>query len=222
MVARRGDAPAKKSDGGAARGCASEKWAMGCASLDRQRWRSEGMRRPKWAMVVRRGDAPAKWSNTKSVGWRQMRRQMKRPNWRGMCRPSETTPNRWRLGGECAGQMKQHQIGGGSVGNAPAKWNNTKLVAFRQGMRRPNITTPNWWRLSGECAGQMDEQQIGGGSAGNAPAKWNNTKSVAFWRGMRRPTNRTTPNRWRLGGECAGQMDQHQVGGSAGNALANE
>ena len=102
-------------------------------------------------MVARRGDAPAKWINTKLVGWRRMRRQMKRPKWQGtrrpngttpnwsarwgMRRPNETTPNRWRLGGECAGQMEEHQIGGGSAGNAPAKWNNTNSVARRR-MRR--------------------------------------------------------------------------------------
>jgi hypothetical protein len=81
MVVRQGDAQAKK-------------WVMGCASLDRQWWRSEGMRQP-----------------------------------------NEATPNRWvecagkqrdQIGGECAGQMEQHQIGGGSAGNAPAKRNNTK------------------------------------------------------------------------------------------------
>ena len=33
---------------------------MGCASLSRQWWHGEGMRRPKRAMVARRGDAPAK------------------------------------------------------------------------------------------------------------------------------------------------------------------
>jgi hypothetical protein len=59
---------------------------MGCASLDRQWWRGEGMRRPKW-------------DNTK----------------------------RWRLGGECAGQMEQHQIGG-SAANAPA---NEEIAARR-------------------------------------------------------------------------------------------
>jgi len=47
MVEWQGDVPAKKSDDETARGCAGEKWAMGCASLDRQRWRSEGMQRPK-------------------------------------------------------------------------------------------------------------------------------------------------------------------------------
>ncbi len=104
------------------------------------------------------GNAPAKRNNTKSVVAR----------W-GMRRPNETTPNRWRLGGECAGQTKQHQIGGGSAGNAPAKRNNTKSVAARRGMRRPNGTTPNRWRLGGECAGQTEQHQIGG-SAVNAPA----------------------------------------------------
>ena len=203
MVARQGDAPAKKSDDGTARGCAGEKWAMGCASLDRQRWRSEGMRWPKWAMVVRRGDVPAKWSNIKSVGWRQMRRQRKRPNWQGMRWPSETMPNRWRLGGECTCQMDEHQIGGGLVGNAPAKWNNTKSVAFWQGMRRPNGTTPNQWRLGGECASQTEQHQICGVSAGNAPVKRNITKSVAARQGMRRP-NGPTQNWW-IGGKCAGK-----------------
>ena len=161
-----------------------QKWAMGCASLDRQRWRSEGMRRPKWAMVVRRGDAPAKWSNTKSVSWQRMRRQTKRPNRRGMRRPSEKMPNRWRLGGECARQMKQHQIGGGSAGNvpakteqhqicggsagnAPAKRNNTKSVAARRGMRRPNGPTPNRWWLGGECI-RLQKKGNGGAAMGVA------------------------------------------------------
>jgi hypothetical protein len=89
----------------------------------------------------------------------------------------------------CAGQMDQHQIGGGPAGNAPAKRNNTKSVAARRGMRRPNGTTPNLWRFGGECAGQTEQHQIGGGSAGNAPAKWTNTKSVD-WRRMRWQTNR--------------------------------
>ena len=150
MGARQGMRRPKESDGGAARGCAGQKelvarrgdapakkWAMGCAGLDRQRWHGEGMRRPKRAI-------------TKSVGWRQTRWQMKRPKRRGMRRPSVTTPNWWRLGGECAGkrnntksvdrrrmrrQTKQHQIGG-SAANAPA-----------------NEATPNWW-IGGECAGK--------------------------------------------------------------------
>jgi hypothetical protein len=85
--------------------------------------------------------------------------------------------------------MKQHQIGGGSAGNAPAKWTNTKSVVARRGMRRPNGTTPNLWRFGGECAGQTEQHQIGGGSAGNAPAKWTNIKSVDRRR-MSRQTNR--------------------------------
>ena len=48
---RRWDAPAEIGDGG---------MAMGCASLGRQWWHSEGMRWPKRAMVERRGDALAK------------------------------------------------------------------------------------------------------------------------------------------------------------------
>ena len=142
MVAPQGDAPAKKSDGGTARGCAGEKWVMGCTSLDRQRWRSDGMRRPKWAMVVRRGDAPAKWSNTKLVGWHE-------------CAGKRSD----RIGGECAGQVKQCQISGGSVGNAPAKRNNIKLVDRRQ-MRRPNRTTPKWW-IGGKCAGKQKRMRRG-------------------------------------------------------------
>jgi hypothetical protein len=74
--------------------------------------------------------------------------------------------------------MKQHQIGGGSAGNAPAKWTNTKSVVARRGMRRPNGTTPNLWRFGG-----------------NALAKRNNTKSVAARWGMHRP-NGPTSNRW--------------------------
>jgi hypothetical protein len=57
----------------------------------------------------------------------------------------------------------------GSVGNAPAKWNNTKSVAARWGMRRPNGRTPNRWRLGGECTGQTEQHQFGG-SVANAPA----------------------------------------------------
>ena len=151
-MARRGDAPAKKSDGGA---------AMGCASLYRQWWRGEGMRRPKWAMVVRRGDAPAKWSNTKSVGWRRMRRQTKRPNQQGMRRPSEKMPNRWRLGGECARQMKQHQIGGGSAGNAPAKWTNTKSVDRRRMRRQTNRLQRRDCGAAMRCAGRTKRLRRG-------------------------------------------------------------
>ena len=133
---------------------------MVCARLDRQRWRSEGMRRPKWAMVVRQGDAPAKWSNTKSVGWRRMCRQMERPNRRGMRRPSEIRPNWWRLGGECAGQMEQHRTGG-SAANAPAKQQHqiggsaANVPANERecgtAMRCASRTaTPNRW-IGGEC-----------------------------------------------------------------------
>jgi len=60
-----------------------------------------------------------------------MRWQTKRPNRRGMRRPSEITPNQWHLGGECAGQTEQHQIGG-SAANAPAKRNNSKSVDWQQ------------------------------------------------------------------------------------------
>jgi hypothetical protein len=164
----------------------------------------------------------------------------------GMRRPNGTTPNLWRFGGECAGQTEQHQIGGVTAGNAPAKWTNTKSVVARrgmhpfakngqwwcgEGMRQPNGATPNRWdggecagkrrdQIGGECVGQVKQRQIGGGSAGNAPAKWTNTKSVVARRGMRRP-NGTTPNLWRFGGECAGQTEQHQIGGgSVGNAPA--
>jgi hypothetical protein len=80
-----------------------------------------------------------------------------------------------KIGGECAGQVKQSQIGGGSAGNAPAKWNNTKSVAARWGMRWPNGTTPNWWS-GGECASETEQHQIGG-LAVNTPAKRNNTSS---------------------------------------------
>jgi hypothetical protein len=142
-----------------------------------------------------------------------------------MRRPKRATPNRWvggecagkrsdQIGRECAGQVKQRQIGGGSARNAPA-----------------NEATPNRW-IGGKCAGkrsntklvdrrrmrrQTKQHQIGG-SAANAP------------------TNEATPNRW-IGGECAGkrsntksvdwqqmrrQKKQHQIGGSAANAPANE
>ena len=57
---RRWDAPTEIGDGG---------MAMGCASLGRQWWHGEGMRRPKRAMVVRRGDAPEKMGD----GMRQPR-----------------------------------------------------------------------------------------------------------------------------------------------------
>jgi len=184
MVARRGHAPAKKSDGGTARGCAGEKWAMGCASLDRQRWCSEGMRWPKWAMVVRRGDALAKWSNTKLVGWRRMHRQMKRPNRRGMRRPSETTPNRWRLGGECAGQMKQHQIGGGLAGNAPAKWNNTKSVDRQRMHWQTN-------RCSEEIAVLQWDAPAGQRECGAAMRCAGRTKRPWLGDGMHRPNKET-------------------------------
>ena len=132
MVARRGNAPAKKSDGGAARGCAGKKWAMGCASLDRQRWRSKGMHQPNGAT----------------------------PNWwvGGEC----TGKRRDQIGGECAGQMKQRQIGGGSAGNAPAKkWNNTKLA------RRWNA--PAGQRECGaamRCAGRTKRPRHGNGCIG--------------------------------------------------------
>ena len=156
---------------------------MGCASLGRQWWHSEGMRRPKRAMVARRGDAPAYVGN----GGAARGCDGQNGQWwcgEGMRQPNGATPNRWVGGecagkrrdqiggecaGECAGQTEQHQIGGGSAGNAPAKRNNTKLVAARRGMRRPNGTTPNQWRLGGECAGQTEQHQIGR-SAANAPA----------------------------------------------------
>jgi len=48
---RRWDALTEIGDGG---------MAMGCASLGRQWWHGEGMRRPKRAMVAWREDAPAK------------------------------------------------------------------------------------------------------------------------------------------------------------------
>jgi hypothetical protein len=81
----------QKSDGGAARGCAGEKWALGYASLDRQWWHSEGMRQPN-------GATPNRWVGGECAGKR-----------------------RDQIGGECVGQVKQRQIGGGSAGYAPAK-----------------------------------------------------------------------------------------------------
>jgi hypothetical protein len=111
-----------------------------------------------------------------------------------MRRPSETTLNWWRLGEECAGQVKQRQIGGGSARNAPA-----------------NEATPNRW-IGGECAGkqsntksvdrrrmrrQTKQHQIGG-SAANAPAK------------------EATPNWW-IGGKCTGKRrDSGTTVGCAG------
>jgi len=143
MVAWRGDAPAKKSDGGTARGCAGQKARW---------WHGEGIRRPKER-------SPNRWVGGERAGIR-----------------------RDQSGGECAGQVTQRQIGGGSAGDAPA-----------------NEATPNRW-VGGECAGkqsntksvdrrrmrrQKKQHQIGG-SAANAPA------------------NKATPNRW-IGGKCAGK-----------------
>ena len=178
----------QKSNGGAARGCAGEKMGIGICQ-------------PRQAMVAQRGDAPAKRSNTKSVGWRQMRRQTKRPNRRGMRRPNETTPNRWRLGGGCAGQTEQHQIGGGSAGNAPAKRNSTKS-ADRRRMRRPNerecgaamrctgrTATPNRW-IGDKCAGKR--KRMWRGDEMRRPNS--NTKSVDRRR-MRRQTKEDAARR---------------------------
>ncbi len=187
---------------------------MGCASLGRQWWHGEGMRRPKRVMVERRGDAPAKngqWWCGK--GMRQPNGAT--PNWwvggecsgkrrdrnrRRMRWSSETTPNRWRLGGECSSQMEQHQISGGSAGNALAKRNNTKSVDRRQ-MRRRNGTTPNWW-IGGEYAGQTEQHQIGG-SAANATANERECGAV-----MRCAGRTATPNWW-VGGECAGETEEN-------------
>ena len=167
-----------------------------------QWWCGEGMRRRKnghWdmpasrqAMVAQRGDAPAKWSNTKSVGWWRMRRQTKRQNRRGM---------RWRLGGGCAGQTEQHQIGGGSAGNAPAKRNSTKS-ADRRRMRRPNerecgaamrcaglTATPNRW-IGDKCAGKR--KRMWRGDEMRRPNS--NTKSVDRRR-MRRQTKEDAARR---------------------------
>ena len=126
---RRWDAPTEIGDGG---------MAMGCASLGRQWWHGEGMRRqkerwwncegmrwPKRAMVAWRWDAPAYIGNDGAArGCDGQNGQC----WcgEGMRRPNGPTPNRWRPGGKCASQTEQHQIGGGSAGNAPAKQNNTK------------------------------------------------------------------------------------------------
>jgi hypothetical protein len=193
MVAQRGDAPAKNGDGGTARGCAGEKWAMGCASLDRQRWHGEGMRRPKRAMVARRGDAPAKKSDHQIGGLAANAPANEETKSAG------NAPAKWNNAKSVAArwgmrrQTKQHQIGG-SAANAPA-----------------NEATPNRW-IGGECAGkrsnttsvdrrrmrrQTKQHQIGG-SAANAPA------------------NEATPNRW-IGGECAGKRrDSGTTMGCAG------
>jgi hypothetical protein len=54
-----------------------------------------------------------------------------------MRRPNETTPNRWRLGGECAGQeMEQHQI---STAMECTGW--TKRMRCGDEVRRPNEKT---------------------------------------------------------------------------------
>ncbi len=145
MVARRGNAPAKKSGGGTARGCAGEKMgnggaARGCASQMEQHQigglaanapaneeteiggECAGQVKQRQIDDGSAGNAPAKWNNTKSVAAR-----------RGMRWPNRTTPN-WWIGGKCAGETEQHQIGG-SAANTPAKRNNTKLVDRRR-MRR--------------------------------------------------------------------------------------
>jgi hypothetical protein len=186
------------------------------------------MRWPIEEMAAGRWDAPAdRRDGGAAMGCAG---RSKRPNRQGMRRPSETKPNRWRLGNECAGkrsntksvdrrrmrrQTKQHQIVGGSGANAPA-----------------NKATPNRRWIRGECAGKqsntksVDRQQMRrqkkqhqiGGSGANAPAK------------------EATPNWW-IGGECAGkrsntklvdrrrmrrQKKQHQIGVSASNAPANK
>ena len=151
------------------------------------------------------GATPNRWFGGECAGKRRDR------NWRGMRRSSETTPNWWRLGGECASQMEQHQISGSSAGNALAKWNNTKSVDPRQ-MRRRNGTTPIRW-IGGEYAGQTEQHQIGG-SAANAPA---NERECGV--AMRCAGRTATPNRW-AGGECAGETEQHQIGGLAANTPA--
>ena len=202
---------------------------MGCASLGRQWWHGEGMRRPKRAVVERRGDAPAKngqwlcgegmrqpngatpnwWVGGECAGKRRDR------NWRRMRWSSETTPNRWRLGGECASQMEQHQIGG-SAANAPAKRNNTKSVDRRR-IRRPNGTTPNRW-IGGECAGKRKRMRRGD----EMRRPNSNTKSVGRRR-MRRRNGRecgaamrcagrtAKPNRW-IGSKCAGKRKRMRRG----------
>jgi hypothetical protein len=128
----------------------------------------------KRAMVVRRGDAPAKkWA----LGYASLDRQWWHSE--GMRQPNGATPNRWvggecagkrrdQIVGECAGQLKQHQIGGGLAGDAPAKRFNTKSVAARR-------------------AGQTKQHQIGG-SAANAPAK---QKRMRRGDEMRRPNSNT-------------------------------
>ena len=100
----------------------------------RQWWHGEGMQRPKRVMVARRGDAPAKNGDGGTARgcagekWRWAR-QWDAPAYIGDGGAARG----------CASQMDQHQIGGLAAnapaneetkmaGNAPAKWNNTKLV----------------------------------------------------------------------------------------------
>jgi hypothetical protein len=101
--------------------------------------------------------------------------------------------------------MEQHQISGGSVGNALAKRNNTKSVDRRR-MRRRNGTTPNRW-IGGKYAGQTEQHQIGG-TAANAPAK---RKRMRRGDEMRRPNSNTKSvgrrrMRRRNGRECGAAM----------------
>jgi hypothetical protein len=88
------------------------------------------MRRRKMAMVARRGDAPAK--NGDGITARGCAGE----KWRWDA-PAYIGDGGAARG--CASQMDQHQIGGLAAnapaneetkmaGNAPAKWNNTKLV----------------------------------------------------------------------------------------------
>jgi hypothetical protein len=70
--------------------------------------------------------------------------------------------------------MKQHQIGGGSAGNAPVKRNNTKSVVAWRGM---HLFAKNgqWW--CGEGMRQPNGATPIGGLAANAPAN-EETKSA--------------------------------------------
>ena len=143
-----------------------------------------------------------------------------------MRQPNGATPNRWvggecankqrdRIGWECAVQVKQRQIGGGSAGNAPAKRNNTKLV-HRRRMRRPSRTTPNRW-ISGKCAGKRKRMWCGD----EMRRPNSNTKSMdrrltpaneREWGAAMGCTGQTaTPNRW-IGGECAGKQKRMRRG----------
>ena len=137
----RWDAPTKIGDGGMAMGCASlgrqwwygegmrqpkrvmAEWRGDVPAKNGQWWCGEGMRQPNGATLNRwvGGEWAGKQrdQNWRGMCWSSINNAKSVAAWRGMRQPNGTIPNRWRLGGECAGQMEQHQIGG-LAANAPA------------------------------------------------------------------------------------------------------